>query len=201
MPRGAAPTRVIRGKSHMRKWLKVAMLSILAVLTMAVFVGVSVYDGGQRATRLQASAHDRLALCELMAAQAGGSRDECLVPFRDALDSRLSRMGLTAALPMAIGAVALLWVLVGLGYILRRRRRTEVAAGQISSCTMSISRTRRFWRAVSTRRRSCSRRVLGLLDVAHDEVAGARGLVARGERDRADPGHLVEQARNRSARP
>ena len=108
----------------MRKWVKV---TLLAVLTLAVFVGVAIYDGGQRATRLQASAYDQLTLCESMAAQGGGSRDDCLVPFHEARDSSF-RTGLTAALPMAIGAVALLWAIVGLGYFLRRRR-TEAAAG------------------------------------------------------------------------
>ena len=63
-----------------------------------------------------------------------------------------------------------------------------------SSCTMSTSRTRRFWRAMSTRRRSVSRRSCGPLDVADDEVAAARRLVRGGDADRADPGDLVDDA-------
>ena len=101
---------------------KVARGIILGVPTLAVFVGVALYDGGQRATRLQDLAHDSLDLCESMAAQSGGSAERCITDFRAALDVS-SSLGLKAALPMAFAAALVFFVLAaGLMYLVRRRR-------------------------------------------------------------------------------
>jgi hypothetical protein len=104
----------------MKKWMKV---TLLVVLTLGVFVGVGLYDASGRATRLQNGAHRQLDLCEMMAAQAGSAREACIPPFRQSLEAS-SGLAMWAAIPLALGGVAVLWMLIGLGYGVRRWRGT-----------------------------------------------------------------------------
>ena len=107
--------------------MRIAKGLILGVPALAAFLGVGLYDAGQRATRLQDNAHSTLDLCESLAAQSGGSTQQCITDFRAALDAS-SSVGMVAALPMALAAAAIVLLAVGgLLYLLRRRRDAAVA--------------------------------------------------------------------------
>jgi len=103
----------------MRKWMKV---TILVVLTLGVFAGAGFYDGSQRATQLQRAADSEVRVCELAADQRGTPRDPCYVRLNSELDASYGR-ALVAALPMALGAVALLWLLIALFWFVRGRKK------------------------------------------------------------------------------
>lgn len=102
----------------MRKWMKV---TLLVVLTLGVFAGVGFYDGNQKATSLQRAADSEARLCELTADERGTPREPCYERLRSELDASQGR-ALVAALPMALGAVAILWLLIGLLWFLRRSK-------------------------------------------------------------------------------
>ena len=101
---------------------------IVGVLTLAGFLGVGFYDANQRAYR-QDGAHISLDACESMAEQRGAQTDDCIPPFRAALDASQG-LALKAALPMALGAAALFLILaLGLLHLLKSRREDAAADG------------------------------------------------------------------------
>jgi hypothetical protein len=103
----------------MRKWMKV---TILVVLTLGVFAGVGIYDGSQKATQLQRAADSGARVCELTADERGTPREPCYVRLRSELDASYGS-ALVAALPMALGAVAILWLLIALFWFVRGRKK------------------------------------------------------------------------------
>ncbi len=108
----------------MKKSMKV---TFLVVLTLGVFAGVAAYDADGRADRLHRSSFLDYDLCQRMAEQASSDGLECVAAHREALEASES-LALLAALPLALGAVAVLWVLIGLVYLMRRRRADTTAA-------------------------------------------------------------------------
>ena len=105
---------------------KIAKGLILGVPALAAFLGVGLYDAGQRATRLQDNAHSTLDLCESLAAQGGGSTQQCITDFRAALDES-SSVGMVAALPMALAAAVIVFlVAAGILYLIGRRRDAAI---------------------------------------------------------------------------